>query len=217
MGAMAQGRRRGERRRALHLVGGEEASDDELVEALRAGEPWAKRLFFDRYAPLVERTLRRILGRERHEELADLIHDVFVQALDSLERLRDPKALPAWVRSVAANTACRAIRRRKARRWLRFWEPSALPHPPAHDTPPEVREAYVRTYALLDRLSAEHRVAFVLRHLEGLKLQEVADACGVSLATIKRRLGRAEATFLAGARADPALAEWVEGGGRWAR
>lgn len=204
---------------ALRLVprGDPPAEDEErLLRGLRADEAWARRQLFERYSPVVERTLRRVLGHERHEELGDLIHDCFVEAFTSVGRLREPRALQAWMRSVAANTARHAIRRRRARRWLLFWEPQALPHPPTNDVSPEVRDAFVRTYALLDSLSAEQRVAFVLRHIEGLSLAEVAEALDVSLATIKRKLGRAERRFVAMARRDPVLQEWIEEGGRWA-
>lgn len=215
MKAMAEHGRTADAAR-LRLVRSNEPTDPALVDGLRADERWARDLFFERYAASVERTLRRILGRDRHGELADLIHEAFAQALDSLADLRDPQALPAWMRAIAARTAYRAIRRRTARRWLSFFEPSELPHPPSRDAEPEVREAYVRTYALLDRLSARERVAFVLRYVEGLPLAEVADACEVSLATVKRTLSRAEGHFLAAARRDPVLREWLEEGGRWA-
>lgn len=194
-----------------------ERSNQELVDGLREDRSWARGELFDRYAPLVERTLRRILGRELHGDLADLIHDCFVQTLDSLERLREADALPGWIRSIAVHVAYKSIRARRARSWLLFWEPSAIPHAPASHADPEIRDAYVRTYAALDRLGADDRIAFVLRHVEGLELAELAIACRVSLSTIKRRLARAERRFAAIATRDPALREWLEGGKRWTR
>jgi RNA polymerase sigma-70 factor (ECF subfamily) len=192
-------------------------TNDALIAGVRAGETWARTELFDRYAPLVERTLRRILGSELHTDLADLIHDCFVEALGSLDRLRDPAALPGWIRSIAVHVGYKTIRARRARAWLLFWEPATIPHVPVSDVDPEVRDAYIRTYALLDRLGADSRVAFVLRHIEGLELEDVASACRVSLSTIKRRLARAERQFAAGAAHDPVLREWLEGGGRWSR
>jgi len=189
--------------------------DVELVAGLRAGEPWARAAFFDRYAPLVERMLRRILGHDRHTEMADLVHDTFVQALTSLDRLRDPSALPAWMQAVAAHTAYKTIRSRRARRWLRFWEPEELPEVPVEGVDPEVAEAYRRTYAVLERFPSEERVAFSLRYLEGMDVARVAATCGVSLATIKRRLARAEQRFVRAAQRDEVLRPWLEGGGRW--
>lgn len=194
-----------------------EHSNQELVDGLCAGESWARNALFERYAALVERTLRRILGRELHVDLADLIHDCFVETLASLGRLREPDALPGWIRSIAVHIAHKSIRTRRARSWLLFWEPAVIPDVPAGDADPEVRDAYVRTYAVLDRLGADDRITFVLRHVEGLELEELAAACRVSLSTIKRRLARAEQRFAAIAKSDPVLREWLEGGRRWTR
>lgn len=194
-----------------------ERSSTELIDGMRAGEAWARTELFDRYAPLVERTLRRILGRELHADLADLIHDCFVETLASLDRLREAQALPGWIRSIAVHVAYKSIRARRARAWLVFWEPAEIPHVPVSDVDPEVRDAYVRTYALLDHLGADGRIAFVLRYIEGLELEDVASACRVSLSTIKRRLAKAERRFAAAAARDPVLRAWLEGGGRWNR
>ncbi len=189
--------------------------DHALVNGLRAGETWARAALFDRCAPDVERILRRILGYEIHTDMADLVHDTFVQALGSIDQLRDAGALRGWMQSIAAHTAYRTIRSRRVRRWLRFWEPAQIPEVPVDDVNPDVREAYKRTYQLLDRLPADERVAFVLRHVEGMDLGQVAETCGVSLSTIKRRLGRAEGRFARAAKRDEVLSTWLEEGGRW--
>lgn len=79
----------------------------------------------------------------------------------------------------------------------------------------EEKEAHDRTYKILERFSAEDRVTFALRFIEGMELREVAEACRVSLATIKRRLSRAERQFIAAAAADPVLSSWIQKGDRW--
>ncbi len=189
--------------------------DAALIAGLRAGEPWARAALFDRYAPQVERILRRVLGHEKHNDMADLIHDTFVSALSSIDSIRDAAALPSWMTTIAARTAYRAIRARRARRWLFFWEPSEVPEQVAPSAGPDVVEAHARVYALLDRMPADERVAFALRYVEGMELDRVAEACDVSLATVKRKLAKAEARFVALARRDEALRPWLEGGGRW--
>ncbi len=191
------------------------AGDVALVEGLRSGEAWARAALFDRYAPQVERILRRILGSDRHTEIADLCHDTFVQALQSVDRLREAEALAGWMQSIAAHTAFRAIRSRRARRWLFFWEPAELPEVSVEGVDPELVEAYRRTYAVLDRFPAAERVAFALRYIEGMDVARVAEVCDVSLATIKRRLARAEQRFARAARRDEVLRPWLEQGGRW--
>jgi RNA polymerase sigma-70 factor, ECF subfamily len=193
---------------AISFVG-----DAALVSGLRAGQPAAVRVFYDRYAPLVRRLLGRVLGAER--ELADLHHDVFVRALGSLKDLRDPDALKAWISAITVFTARSAIQRRSRRRWLSFFAPEDLPEPETPAVSGEVSEALRSTYATLDKLPADERIAFALRFIDGMELTEVADACGVSLATIKRRLARAEDRFTSIAREHPVLKEWVERGSRW--
>jgi len=58
-------------------------------------------------------------------------------------------------------------------------------------------------------------MAFVLRHVHGATLVEVAEACATSLATVKRRLARAEKSFLMAARQRSGLAEWLGEGTKW--
>jgi len=192
-----------------------ERSDAELLDGLRRSQAWAKELLFERYAPLIERTLRRILGHERHSEMADLIHDSFVQALASAKQVRDGEALPGWVRSVAVHTACKWIRRRTRRRWLSFWEPREIEQADFSTVDVVLREACKRTYAVLDRLPTDERAAFALRYIEALSIAEVATACGISLSTVQRRLRRAEQRFVRAARNDEVLRGWLERGDRW--
>ena len=71
------------------------------------------------------------------------------------------------------------------------------------------------TYAILSDFPADERLAFTLRFVSEMQLTEVAAACKVSLATVKRRLARAEKRFVEAARSNPALTERMARGGRW--
>lgn len=188
--------------------------DAALVAALRQGAEWARAELFDRFGPEVEQVIRRVLGYERHTEFADVVHDAFVEALTGIERLRDPSALGAWMRSVAAHTAYKTVRSRSRRRWLRFVAPEDLPEPTDHPDP-DGREACIHTYRVLDRMRAGDRIVFALRYIDGRELGEVAAMCGTSLSTAKRRLTRAEERFLCAARRDPVLRRCLEEGSRW--
>jgi RNA polymerase sigma-70 factor (ECF subfamily) len=61
----------------------------------------------------------------------------------------------------------------------------------------------------------DERLAFAMRYIEGMDLQSAAEGCGVSLATLKRRLLRAEQRFVAAAGRAPGLRPWLEGGTTW--
>jgi RNA polymerase sigma-70 factor (ECF subfamily) len=62
----------------------------------------------------------------------------------------------------------------------------------ADDAGPDERRLIAHVYRALDRVPIRDRVAWVLRHVEGEGLQQVAELCGCSLATAKRRIARAQ-------------------------
>jgi RNA polymerase sigma-70 factor, ECF subfamily len=195
--------------RTLPFVG----DDAALVFAMRAGNRSALATFYDRYEGHVRRTLLGVLGPG--QDIADLHHDVLVRALASIDKLRDPAALRAWLTSITLFTARTRLLRRSRSWWLRLLPWHEVPEVEAPMPSGEVTEALQVTYAILDELPVDERIAFALRFVGGVELTEVAEACGVSLATIKRRLARAEARFTALAREHPALTDWIEGGARW--
>lgn len=186
-------------------------ADALIVSAVRAGDERAAVELFERYVAHVRRVLVRVLGPDH--ELDDLVQDVFLAALEGIERLEDPNMLRGYITSTAVFTARARIRRRKRwRPFLRF-----TPDPPeavGHHSP-EMNEAVRATYRALDELPVDERVAFTLRYVEGMELSEVARTVGVSIATVKRRLSRAGAAFTRQARHEPALTSWIEEGGRW--
>ncbi len=188
-------------------------SDAALVAAIRTGQTDARGWLFDRYAKHLERVLARVLGAQ--DEVYDALHDVFVQAYRDLPKLREATALKAWLTGVAVNVARGRIRRARRRRWLRFLPPEKVPDVPAPHWDGEVSEALAATYLVLDAMPTEERIAFALRFIEGMKLTETAEACGVSLATIKRRLKNAEGSFMEHAADHACLVPWIQEGTRW--
>jgi RNA polymerase sigma-70 factor (ECF subfamily) len=184
-------------------------TDEAIVLGLRGGDREAAAQLFDRYAEHLRRVLVRVLGPD--PEIPDLLQDVMVAALGSIDRLDDPRALRAWLTRIAVFTARVRIRRRTRWRFLRFVAPEELPERgiDPHDAP--ASETLRATYRVLERLEPDDRIAFALRFLHGMELSEVAHAAQVSLATIKRRLTRAQERFQDLAKAEPSLGDWLEG------
>jgi len=198
------------------LVYEEEAvtGDAALVASLNSGDPRAPAALFDAYGQYVERLLFRVLGPD--SEIEDLLHDVFVQALASIGKLRDPARLKDWLARMTVFVARGAIRRRRRGRWLVFVPAQELPPQGASTPPYEARDLLDRVFAVLRRLRPNDRIAFSLRYIEGLTLPEAADASGVSLATFKRWLKKSDAAFLALAeRTDQGLHEMLLDTPRW--
>ena len=171
-------------------VGALEASDDtELVRALVAGRPDAPAATWNRYAPLVFGICARALGSEPEAE--DLTQDVFYRLFARIRTLRKPEALRSFVISFAIRIVKWELRRRRARRWLTLSETGEVPDEQLLVMDAESRYSLRRLYSLLDRLSTRERLVLVLRHVEGMTLEEIAEAMDLSLATVKRGLRRA--------------------------
>ena len=152
--------------------------------------------------------LYRILGPD--SELEDALQEAFVRALESLRNLRDPTSLDSWMMGVAVRTARSLLQRRSRRSWLKIMSNEDIPEPTTPAPDPGHNEALRCTYQLLGRMAVNDRMALVLRFASGMTLTETAAACEVSLATIKRRLNRAEKAFQRMADTEPALRDWLE-------
>ena len=186
--------------------------DDALVSALRARRPGATDALFERYIDHIRRVVVRVMNIDGETE--DIIHDIFLGAITSIDGLKDPHALKGWLTSIALFRARRVLRQRKRWRWLSFAAPEELNKFAAVEGS-ELNEAMRCTYLVLSELPPDERIAFALRFIDGMELTEVADACRTSVATIKRRLSRAEERFIRKARKYPALSVRIETGGRW--
>jgi RNA polymerase sigma-70 factor, ECF subfamily len=189
------------------LVPLDDVGDDAaLVEALRDGARWAPAVLYDRYAAAVERLIVRLLGDG--PDVDDVFQEVFIAAFRGIRDLRDPQRLRSWLLRIAVLTARDCLRARQRGRRLVFLEPDHLPEveaPPRDDC----KEAVRRAYQLLDRMAPTDRIPFVLHLFTNLELSEIADSCGTSLATVKRRIARGERWFNQQAQRDLVLRPWL--------
>jgi RNA polymerase sigma-70 factor (ECF subfamily) len=182
-------------------------SDDHgLARALIDGEPWAPAEAWNQFAPMVFRLMKRMLGPD--EEVQDLTQDVFMRVFAKVRGLRHPDALRSFVFSVAVRTLKSDLRRRRVRRMFALSQFDQVSEPTVDAVDAEARQALRQFYGILERLSAVERAAFVLRHVEGMKLEEIGEALGVSLATVKRRLERAGHVVSRHVERDPALSAY---------
>jgi len=170
--------------RQLRLV---EPPEPAPADAEAEGEPLPDiDTLFRRYARYVGSVALRILGRE--SDVDDVVQDVFLDAHRGLSSLRDPGAVRAWLARLTVRKARRVLRRRRLMRALGLdTQPDyGLVVDPA--ATPEQRVLLVEIYRLMDAMPSEERLAWSLRYLEGETLERVAELCGCSLATAKRRI-----------------------------
>jgi RNA polymerase sigma-70 factor (ECF subfamily) len=168
-----------------------ESEDARLVLALRAGELWASEAIWRRYAKRVNRFFVRYIGRSFHD-VEDLTQDVFLRVFAGHQGIQKPGSLRHFVMSVALHVLNQQIRSQQVRRKVCL---SATGEMPDVATPArgddDARYALRQCYEILDRIRPPERVAFALRYMEEMTIDEVAIQLNVSKSTAKRLVSRA--------------------------
>lgn len=177
-----------------------------LVQSLIAREPASVAQLFDRYADLLRGIMGRMLGSSA--DVDDLIQEAFLIVIAKIGELRKAEALRSFVVSVAIGLTRNELRKRSVRRFVR-WSEAPPPSVP-HDCDARRSEPLLAVYRVLDQLDATSRILFVMRHVEGWELADIAETQSCSLATVKRRLQKAEERFRAIAGREPALRVLLE-------
>jgi RNA polymerase sigma-70 factor (ECF subfamily) len=186
--------------------------DIELLGALREGDPSAAASLYDRARPVVDRAIRRILGR-RDRDHDDLAQMSMIALIESIDRFRGECALDGWISTVTAHTVFKHLRRRKTE--SRIFEPELMPEAkPSHAPSPEkrssLRSAVARIREHLDGLEPNKAWTFLLHDVCGYDLREIADITEVSVVAAQGRLSRGRRELLAKLREDPELVELLE-------
>ncbi|MCC7540324.1 MAG: RNA polymerase sigma factor [Deltaproteobacteria bacterium] len=176
-------------------------TDAELVAAARRGERAAEEAIYKRHVRAVAGVAARLLGGR--QDVDDVVQDTFVDVLDELDDLQDPAALRGWILRIAVHKVHRRFRRRKLLRALGLWrggDDETLAAQASNAATSEQRAELALLTQVLDRVPARERTAWVLRHVEGHPLEDVAAACDCSLATVKRWIAAADVVVRAHVR-----------------
>lgn len=164
-------------------------SDAALVLRVRSGDRAAEEALYRRHGPLLLARVGRLLGDRAEAE--DVVQDVFLRAFDHLPRLRDPAAFGSWLLRAAVHRVWGLARWRAVRRRFGLDRGAVEFLAPCATVSPDDAVLIGEIDAALRELATADRIAWSLRVVEGLTLEEVAEACGCSLATAKRRIASA--------------------------
>jgi RNA polymerase sigma-70 factor, ECF subfamily len=143
------------------------------------------RLFSD-YRAYVAKIGRRILGPS--SEVDDLIQDVFLATVRDAHKIKDPARLASWLGTVTTRMA-------KRRRFREYHHPVAsdglddlIDVARADDPGPESTADLAGNIRKLLSLPDELRMPWLLKHVEGHTLEDVAKQCDCSMSTAARRI-----------------------------
>lgn len=181
--------------RAVARPAAASGEDAALVAGVLSGDRSAEEALYRRHAASVLRLATRLL--RSHEDAMDVLQDAFVSAFEELGSLREHDAFQGWVHRIAVRLVHRRFRRRRLLGLLGLdrsrHDAVSLESLADGSASQEARVELRWLDAALARIDDRERIAWMLRHVEGLALEEVAEACECSLATVKRRITSAEA------------------------
>lgn len=178
--------------------------DRELIERCLAGREEAFDELVVRFQNMVFNLAWRFMGETQEAE--DLTQEVFLKVFRSLRGFRGASSLKTWIYRITTNLALNRLKFNKRRRQNRQ---VSLDQAPAEDMPalsemladqrpgPEqrlhARQIESRLQEALDALSDDQKAIVILRDIEGLSYEEIADALDVNIGTVKSRLARGRA------------------------
>ena len=173
-----------------------EESDVAAVARAKAGDSDGFRLLVERHSRSVFRLAYRITGNEQDAE--DVVQETFLRAYRQLENFESRASFGTWVYRIAANYSLDLVRARKRFQDQRTGEDDeldVLQSTPSADPLPD-RMAYSaqvqrKIAAAMRALSDQERTAFVLRHFEGLPIEEIAGTLGIGASATKHSVFRA--------------------------
>ncbi len=191
-------------------------SDDEILAGLRRGDLEVAEDFYWRVKPVVDRTVRRLMGR-MDSDGEDLIQIALIQLIESVAHYRGECALDAWVSTVSAHVVYKHIRRRRLERTIFAAaldddeEIAVSPRSSSVDAM-SLRRALGQVAEHLCTMREERSWAFLLHDVCGYSLDEVAHICGISVVAAQSRLVRGRREIHDRIAADPRLAEILDRG-----
>jgi RNA polymerase sigma-70 factor (ECF subfamily) len=160
-------------------------SDRLLVQRASGGDVGAFEVLVRRYQLPIVRFCVGMLGDQYAAE--DAAQDVFFSAWRSLGRFRGEAQFSTWLFRVATNQCLMDIRRRPEQA-MQLPEDLAAAEGGAPHSQLETAETAAAVSAAVGRLSPEQRVALLLREVEGLSYDQIAEVLGVSMAAVKSRI-----------------------------
>jgi RNA polymerase sigma-70 factor (ECF subfamily) len=186
-----------------------ESDDASLVARTLAGDQSAYAALVSRHESDVYHLALRYL-RQR-EDAEDVVQEAFLRAYRALAQYDPTRPFGAWMHAITARLCIDFHRRRRVKTVSltrpeegsaseeREWEIADPAEGP--ETQTERGDEAARLEALIDRLPPDYRLAILLRHSQDMSYEEIAEATGAPIGTVKARIHRARIM----------LREWLEG------
>jgi RNA polymerase sigma-70 factor (ECF subfamily) len=163
---------------------------DILLKECKRGKPDSQEELYRRFASAMYGLCLQYASSE--EDAQDILQDGFIKVFAKLEQVKNPAALPGWIRRVMINTALE-----KYRSQVLLQRVDEVREEPREDSGNEVLERITsdELVGLIQTLTPRYRMVFNLYAIEGYTHQEISEQLGISVGTSKSNLSRARAVL----------------------
>jgi RNA polymerase sigma-70 factor (ECF subfamily) len=168
------------------------SADADLISRAAGGDSSAFQALVERHRSMVYRVAYQFAGN--HHDAEDIAQDVFIKVYRSLDRFRQDAQLTSWMYRIVMNACIDHRRRQRPAIAAPFGEEAEqrMLNTPEETPGPEDRAYAGELGQVLEseigRLPNGQRIVFVMRHHQGMKLCEIAEALGLAEGTVKRQL-----------------------------
>jgi len=170
-------------------------SDEDLLHDAAHGDLRAFDVIVRRYRDRLLNFVFRFLGEREAAE--DVVQETFLRVLQKSEKYRASARFSTWLFTIAGNLAKSELRRRKQWHLLSLdWDEYAkrrVEIPDDARRPDELAETEIATEAIqraIESLSPKYRQLLILRDIQGIPYEEIAQIVGCPVGTVKSRLNR---------------------------
>ncbi len=168
-------------------------TEEELIRDALQGHSQAYGELVIRYQDRLYSAMLHIVGSA--DEAEDVVQDSFVQAYIKLDTFQGNSRFFTWLYRIAFNNALSRRRRRKADISLDVGKELSGKEPlDRHEAPDEPllrQERIAAVRIAMDRLSDEHKTILVLREMQDMSYEEIAEILEINIGTVRSRLSRA--------------------------
>ena len=170
-------------------------TDVATVTRARSGDSDAFRLLVEQHSRLVFRVAYRMTGNEHDAD--DVVQETFLRAYKQLGRFEERANFGTWLHRIAVNCALDLLRSRGRLDRHYGGDPEeaemmgAISSDPQQDRLLLSAELRNQVTAAMEKLSGNERTAFVLRHFEGMPVEEIGKTLGIQVNAAKHTIFRA--------------------------
>lgn len=172
------------------------SSDEQLMQLYAQGDHAAFEQIYDRYEKFMVNFFYRKLWNDRIKA-EDFTHDLFTKLVDSPDLFDTSRNFKAWLFSVANNMCKNEYKKQEVRKNTSYDVPDHYQGTDQKDTPDVEVDKMSFNQALqheLGKLGEKHKEVFMMRHFDGMALEEIAEALDINTGTVKSRLHHATKT-----------------------